>query len=216
MIGFTAEIKAQVPEWSDSCKDAAKETCVTDSELGRYLGYTLPTPIPQPEEMEDVRWFHFDYIQSQLDLEEKESQFTIPSSFAIANRILRHWMKTIQSNRSKWKGDRLVDVNIDTGRFKYILARISDSTHSKIVVRGRRNRSYHMNVFEDLQEEAHAIGVEAICLGGGRIEHDPSQKEIYIYGYSSGYGTAVHDITAVLCKRAFPFYTKITVAYSGY
>ena len=55
-------------------------------------------------------------------------------------------------------------------------------------------------------------------LGGGRIRHDDGSKAITIYGYSSAYGQAPHDLSACIVKKWFPMYAldKITVSYEGY
>lgn len=41
------------------------------------------------------------------------------------------------------------------------------------------------DIFDKVDEEikAHA-GLRANCVGGGRIEHDPDEKTIKVYGYS--------------------------------
>ena len=49
--------------------------------------------------------------------------------------------------------------------------------------------------------------------GGGRIDNDT--RNIYIYGYSSAYGAAPHEVTAALIQRWYPM-ANITFAYKGY
>lgn len=122
------------------------------------------------------------------------------------------------SEMTPWLGDLFPDVVLDHGRFKYILVRLVDGDRSKIIVRGLRGRAYHQNILDEVQAEAGELGFkgEVRVLGGGRIEHDAAQREVFIYGYSSAFGTGLHDITAVLCKRRFPFYDNISVSYSGY
>ena len=55
-------------------------------------------------------------------------------------------------------------------------------------------------------------------LGGGRISHDPDADTINIYGYSSAYGQAPHDLSAAIVRKWFPLYPpgNITVSYEGY
>ena len=55
-------------------------------------------------------------------------------------------------------------------------------------------------------------------LGGGRIRHDDGAKAINIYGYSSAYGQAPHDLSAAIVRQWYPMYApdKITVSYEGY
>ena len=38
-------------------------------------------------------------------------------------------------------------------------------------------------------------------LGGGRMEHHPDQQVLSIYGYSTGFGQAPHEVTAAIAKR---------------
>lgn len=55
-------------------------------------------------------------------------------------------------------------------------------------------------------------------LGGGRIRHDDGAKAITVYGYSSAYGQAPHDLSAALIRQWYPMYTpdNITASYEGY
>ena len=55
-------------------------------------------------------------------------------------------------------------------------------------------------------------------MGGGRIRHDDGAKAIMIYGYSSAYGQAPHDLSAAIVRQWYPMYApeKITVSYEGY
>jgi hypothetical protein len=52
-------------------------------------------------------------------------------------------------------------------------------------------------------------------LGGGRIAVDAKSRTIHIYGYSSAYDQAPHDVTAVLVRKWYPFH-NVTVSYTGY
>jgi len=41
------------------------------------------------------------------------------------------------------------------------------------------------NIFDKVDEEIKKlVGLRANCVGGGRIEHDPDEKTIKVYGYS--------------------------------
>ena len=55
-------------------------------------------------------------------------------------------------------------------------------------------------------------------LGGGRIRHNDGAKAIAIYGFSSAYGQAPHDLSAAIVRQWYPMYDadKITVSYEGY
>jgi len=57
------------------------------------------------------------------------------------------------------------------------------------------------------------------ALGGGRIEHYPANGVCQVYGYSSGFGAAPHEVTAALIRKWHPFYdsdSAITISYEGY
>lgn len=49
--------------------------------------------------------------------------------------------------------------------------------------------------------------------GGGRIDNDT--RNIFVYGYSSAYGAAPHEVTAALIQRRYPM-ANIRFAYEGY
>lgn len=55
-------------------------------------------------------------------------------------------------------------------------------------------------------------------LGGGRIRHDDGAKAITVYGYSSAYGQAPHDLSVAIIQQWYPLYDpdKITASYEGY
>ncbi|KAL6420194.1 hypothetical protein ACFW04_013817 [Cataglyphis niger] len=72
------------------------------------------------------------------------------------------------------------------------------------------------DIFDKVDEEikAHA-GLRANCVGGGRIEHDPDEKTIKVYGYSQGFGKADHQVSVELLKKKYPDY-NITCSDDGY
>lgn len=47
------------------------------------------------------------------------------------------------------------------------------------------------------------------------MEHDPSQHVLSVYGFSSAFGQAPHDVTAALLRRWLPRH-DISVGYDGY
>jgi phosphohistidine phosphatase len=106
-------------------------------------------------------------------------------------------------------------------RFKYVLLRITsaDGEHSKLLVRGYKRCGYHNDVVRATNEELRGSGLHLGVLGGGRIEHEPHSKPcVHVFGYSSAFGSAVHEVSAVIIRRAFPFYVAedVTVSYEGY
>ncbi|KYM98263.1 Sex-regulated protein janus-A, partial [Cyphomyrmex costatus] len=63
------------------------------------------------------------------------------------------------------------------------------------------------DIFDEVDEQIkkHA-GLQANCVGGGRIEHDPDEKTIKVYGYSQGFGKADHQVSVELLKKKYPAY----------
>ncbi|XP_011168607.1 14 kDa phosphohistidine phosphatase [Solenopsis invicta] len=115
--------------------------------------------------------------------------------------------------------DNVPDVDIDGhGRFKYILINVQDDKNkaSKKIVRGYARAQWHADIFDEVegQIKKHA-GLQADCVGGGRIEHDPDEKTIKVYGYSQGFGKADHQVSVELLKKKYPGY-NITCSDEGY
>ena len=40
------------------------------------------------------------------------------------------------------------------------------------------------DIYDKVQAELEAIGLDTECLGGGRIFHDPTKGTVLVYGYS--------------------------------
>jgi phosphohistidine phosphatase len=56
-------------------------------------------------------------------------------------------------------------------------------------MRDSKIKLYFIYISADIFEEVNGrikehSGLQANCVGGGRIEHDPDEKTIKIYGYS--------------------------------
>ena len=71
-----------------------------------------------------------------------------------------------------------------------------------------------MDDFEE--KEIKNTGIQFECVGGGRIEHEPSKKEILVYGYSQGFGRANHQVSVDLLKLKYNDYNSITYSNEGY
>ena len=53
------------------------------------------------------------------------------------------------------------DVKVDYGRTKYILMRLeAKDGNSKLIVRGDKDKEYHADILESVQQEAQAVGLE--------------------------------------------------------
>nr|CAH0105407.1 unnamed protein product [Daphnia galeata] len=120
------------------------------------------------------------------------------------------------------KLDAIPAVDIDSGRFKYVLIRVdmqdaeTKQEYNKVIVRGYNWAAFHADIYDKCQEELEAAGFDTECLGGGRILHDPSKRSITVYGYSQGFGLADHAVTTELLKTRYPDYESITWTNEGY
>lgn len=106
-------------------------------------------------------------------------------------------------------------------RFKYVLLRMSsaDAQHSKLIVRGYKRCEYHNDVLRAAKEEMYGTGLHVGVIGGGRILHEPGKTpQATVFGYSAAFGAAVHEVSAVILRRAFPMYNEsdVVVSYEGY
>ncbi|KAG7201995.1 hypothetical protein KM043_004685 [Ampulex compressa] len=72
------------------------------------------------------------------------------------------------------------------------------------------------DIFDEIEAKLKECpGLEAKCVGGGRIEHDSEEKQIKIYGYSQGFGKADHQLSSEILKKKYPDY-NITWNDEGY
>lgn len=40
------------------------------------------------------------------------------------------------------------------------------------------------DIYEEVSTSLEGLGLDTECIGGGRIEHNPNEKKIKVYGYS--------------------------------
>ena len=122
---------------------------------------------------------------------------------------------------NSWKS--IPSVSIDSeGVFKYVLIKVhkkeenaSCTEKEKFIVRGFKWAAWHADIYEETQEKIEKLGYETECVGGGRIEHTPTDKKLKVYGYSQGYGRADHEVTTELLKKEYPDY-NISWTNDGY
>ena len=57
--------------------------------------------------------------------------------------------------------------------------------------------------------------VQVSVLGGGRISHDTAAATVHVFGYSSAFGPAPHEVAAGLLRRWLPLHA-VTTSYEGY
>ncbi|XP_071773730.2 14 kDa phosphohistidine phosphatase [Centroberyx gerrardi] len=104
---------------------------------------------------------------------------------------------------------KVPDVEIDPeGTFKYILVRVKvkDGDVHKDIVRGTKNAEYHNHIFEKVNPAMEALGMECKCLGGGKIEHNNTEKKLRVFGESTAFGKADHSVSVEKLKSAFGDY----------
>lgn len=118
--------------------------------------------------------------------------------------------------------DAIPDVDIDdSGKFKYVQIRVEHADQRKIIIRGYSFASYHDNIVQHTKAASLAdLGAEGAqlrwkCIGGGRIQHDPVAKTLFVYGYSVSYGRCDHTVATKLLQARYPDYT-ITWSNDGY
>ncbi|XP_077319279.1 14 kDa phosphohistidine phosphatase-like isoform X2 [Lithobates pipiens] len=65
------------------------------------------------------------------------------------------------------------------------------------------------HIFDKVNPEMQALGLQCKCLGGGKIEHNSAEKKIRVYGESTGYGRADHSVTAEKLRLAYKDYEVV-------
>ncbi|DBA89995.1 TPA: hypothetical protein ACH3X2_004368 [Trebouxia sp. C0005] len=199
--------------------DCANEVRLKGHEVDAVLGN--PSPPLQVNEalLADAKWFNKRWLMAFNQGTAPKSPFSFfPGESSEARRTITSWLDQVKSESPL---DLIPDVAIETGVFKYVLLVVTDTQEgrSKLIVRGDRQSGYHMDVYEKTVRELSPYKLHvAEPLGGGRIRHDDGSKAINIYGYSSAYGQAPHDLSAAIVRQWYPMYApdKITVSYEGY
>ncbi|TKR93159.1 hypothetical protein L596_007664 [Steinernema carpocapsae] len=112
------------------------------------------------------------------------------------------------------------NVDLDPkGVFKYILIKVTDnkSKESKFIVRGYKRCGYHADILDEVMatERKRGLDIDFDCVGGGRVRHEPEKNEIFVYGYSQGYGQADHKKSVDIIKTKYPSY-NVTFSNEGY
>ncbi|XP_062921003.1 si:dkey-51e6.1 [Mobula hypostoma] len=127
----------------------------------------------------------------------------------IARRLAVPSPGTLQYRRAMTTLAGVADVEIDPdGVFKYILVRLSrrDGSEHKDIVRGTKSAEFHNHIFEKLCSEMEKLELECKCLGGGKIQHNPKEKKIRVFGLSTGFGKADHSVSVEKLKSVYKNY----------
>lgn len=102
----------------------------------------------------------------------------------LAIGLRNSWPKRLfTSTRAAFVMEDIEEVEIDgQGKFKYIQIIVKDNQgREKLIVRGHRT-SYHANILDSFQKQYPHL--QSSSPGGGRIDHKPDKKSIFVYGYS--------------------------------
>ena len=86
--------------------------------------------------------------------------------------------------------------------YKFIVAIVSMGEISKMVIRANQHCEFHRDILKNLGFKI--PGLIARCIGGGRINVDPVNKIIKIWGSSGDFGVEPNRAeTARLLQEAF-------------
>lgn len=53
------------------------------------------------------------------------------------------------------------------------------------------------DIYEEVSSSVRGLGLDTECLGGGRINHQPNEKKIKVYGYSQVRN--IYSIKTLMC-----------------
>ena len=82
----------------------------------------------------------------------------------------------------------MVDKSFDTIRemnqYETVKLSILFQEHTKLMVRGYKWAEYHADIYDPEDEKLRKVGLDAQCLGGGRIEHQPAKNYLKVQARS--------------------------------
>ena len=116
--------------------------------------------------------------------------------------------------------DKILNCVIDaeSGRYKYIQILVkekSNTDNNKVVVRGSAKFEYHKENFDYFVETEMSDKLSCKSIGGGRINVDHKNTNIFVYGYSKSYGRCNHELTCQIINETYPDY-KTEWSNEGY
>jgi len=94
----------------------------------------------------------------------------------------------------------------DVGDLTVLQVSTSVGRHSKLVVRGDERAPYHRDVISHAERELSPLGLVVAQRGGGWVRAT-SDGALVLYGESSRFGAADHNVAAELIRRAHPFWS---------
>lgn len=67
--------------------------------------------------------------------------------------------------------------------YPYFQVTSKSTGEEKLIVRGYKHCKWHKNIFQQTEEEI-GTSFSLKCVGGGRINHEPQKRNLFVYGYS--------------------------------
>ena len=105
-------------------------------------------------------------------------------------------------------------VVIAPGKWKFVAIDLRDASGAtKRVVRSFAGKKFHADNFQQAMVELEPLGLRGKVIGGGRIEYDPADRTVSVYGYSKTFGRSAgcNEHAASLIEQALP---ECTVSWS--
>lgn len=101
--------------------------------------------------------------------------------------------------------DQIPQVEIDPGAHKYVLISAhtpTDPPKKLHFVVSKSGAKYHANAAEPFVHRLEEAGYRDIHItGGGRINHQPDQRIVSIFGHSYGFGLADHRLSKQIVEE---------------
>lgn len=108
----------------------------------------------------------------------------------------------------------VLDIHNPREPYKFIVAQITDGQNgNKLVVRAHsvNDLPLHADIYNVLQQQVGQHGLNARCIGGGRLEFFPDHKFMRIKGSSDEFGVEPdRQETLRLLRAAFPEFRVVS------
>jgi phosphohistidine phosphatase len=101
---------------------------------------------------------------------------------------------------------QIAEVVVDaSGGYKFIVAEVTDGATTRLVVRADKDCVLHRHILRGTRDQLSPHGLQARCIGGGRILINPEAKTIKIWDRSGDFGFEPDrgETVRMLCS-AFP------------
>uniref|UniRef100_A0A7S3K3L8 14 kDa phosphohistidine phosphatase n=1 Tax=Aureoumbra lagunensis TaxID=44058 RepID=A0A7S3K3L8_9STRA len=114
--------------------------------------------------------------------------------------------------------DRLPEIDIAEGVWKYVLLEIEVDGRRRHIVRALSGLHYHAEIYELTAAQLRPLGIKCRVVGGGRINKNSSTKTIDVYGYSKTFGRApgCNQHAADIIRHSIPSDFDVSWSDAGY